>query len=518
VREITASKGIFKGKKLWDSQVKALNFITNSSKRFICLRAPTGSGKSLIGMEALDSPLFYLCSSIELQEQLLKDFPELVLLKGRNNYPCISGLFESVELCIKKPACHDCLYYKQKRKLLSSQYGVLNFHYFLNLVNFAKKEKKIEGRNIVIDEADVIETILVDLISFEFSFERLKRLGFNLGKPEKKTVVESFVKWIQVFKVFLDDLIENLASKILDIQTKIERDEELLGYEQVTLKRWNNLKNLEWKVKFLLSQDLEDNWIYYYNEKKISLKPKWLTRELTDRFLFNHGKKFLLMSATLPSKPVLCGLFGLEPDEVDYIDLESSWDITKKPVFYIPKYSISHKTRKEVKKKVRDAVSEVLEKEKERGLIHTVSYYLADYLKGLSSRLIFHDSKDKKRQFQKFISTPGAVFVSPSSARGLDLKDDLCRWIVLLKAPFPDLSDKQVSARLYGSGKFGKLWYQSQAVETIIQACGRANRHADDWATVYLYDEQIGRLLKEHKGLFPLWFRELIIFKKGLRT
>ena len=510
-----ASRGVFKGKPLWDNQVKALNFLKQSKKRFLCLRAPTGSGKSLIGMEVFDPPMFYLCSSIELQEQLLRDYPELVLLKGRNNYPCVEGVFESVELCIKKSTCPSCLYYKQKRKLLSSQFGVLNFHYFLNLMNFARPEEKKAERNIVIDEADTVETTLIDFISFDFSFKRLERLELNIKKPDKKTVVESFQVWLERFKARLEKRMGEIKSEIVRIEEKVKNDQKLLGYEQAILKRWNTYKGLEWKVSFLSSQeDLKDNWVYYYDEK-ISLKPKWLNRELTDRFLFNHGKRFLLMSATLPSKPVLCGLFGLEPNEIDYMELESTWDVTKRPVLYIPKYSLTHKTKKEVRKKIRNAVSEVLEKEKERGLIHTVSYYLAEYLKGLSPRLIFHNNKDKKRQFQKFISTPGAVFVSPSSTRGIDLFNDRCRWIVLLKAPFPDLSDKQVSARLYGSGKFGRLWYQSETIQTIIQACGRANRHAEDWATIYLYDEQIGRLLKEHKGLFPLWFRELVIFKKG---
>jgi len=130
-----------------------------------------------------------------------------------------------------------------------------------------------------------------------------------------------------------------------------------------------------------------------------------------------------------------------------------------------------------------------------------------------SGRLVSHTAKNKKNMFKYFKDKEGAVWVSPSSTRGLDLPYDLCEWVVWLKAPFLHIQDPQVSARLYGSGKFGKTWYASDACQSIIQGLGRGFRSEDDYCTTYMLDEQIGRLLKEQAGLFPMWFRDLVEFE-----
>jgi len=162
---------------------------------------------------------------------------------------------------------------------------------------------------------------------------------------------------------------------------------------------------------------------------------------------------------------------------------------------------------------MRHEISIILDNESDRGIIHTVSYVLANALEHLSPRLIIHGSADKEVQFQKFIETPGSVFVSPSSVRGLDLKDDLARWAIILKCPYLDLGDKHVQERLFNSGKWGQLWYSSQAIDSIIQASGRIVRDFDDWGRVYILDSQVGKLLQRNGGLFPRWYKEAIEYE-----
>jgi len=59
-------------------QQEALRFITDSPKKVAVVVAPTGSGKSLIGMVSAGGHQrsSYLCSSKNLQHQLTHDFPE----------------------------------------------------------------------------------------------------------------------------------------------------------------------------------------------------------------------------------------------------------------------------------------------------------------------------------------------------------------------------------------------------------------------------------------------------------
>jgi len=164
-------------------------------------------------------------------------------------------------------------------------------------------------------------------------------------------------------------------------------------------------------------------------------------------------------------------------------------------------------------KEIRNEISIILDDEDGRGIIHCVSYALGDTLRNLSDRLIFHGSTDKEIQFQKFIKTSGSVFVSPSSTRGVDLKGDLARWAVILKCPWLYLGDHHIQQRVFNSGKWGALWYSSQAIDNIVQASGRIVRDFDDYGTVYILDMQVGKLLQKNSGLFPKWYRKAIEYE-----
>ena len=81
--------------------------VVGSGKKVFLLDAPTGAGKSLVGVASykrltiMDKVLdrmtddeeeqkyrcLYLTKTIQLQEQILGDFPA-AMIKGRKNYPC----------------------------------------------------------------------------------------------------------------------------------------------------------------------------------------------------------------------------------------------------------------------------------------------------------------------------------------------------------------------------------------------------------------------------------------------
>jgi ATP-dependent DNA helicase DinG len=62
----------------------------NSGYKYIILEAPTGFGKSAVGIavaKTLGSS--YVCTATkDLQTQYARDFPFLKLAKGKNNFPC----------------------------------------------------------------------------------------------------------------------------------------------------------------------------------------------------------------------------------------------------------------------------------------------------------------------------------------------------------------------------------------------------------------------------------------------
>jgi len=505
-----ARLGKLAGKPYRPTQEQAIDFITKSTKPYLAVRAPTGVGKTCLGFESIKQPFFYICSSIALQQQAEEEYPEAVLLKGRSNYFCEP--YGTADLCVQDMPCKGCEYNEAKNEAMGNPISILNFHYFLHTANFTKK---FPYRNVIIDEADDLERTLVSFISFEFTESQLEWLGIFADMPSKKTKIYVMPSWLAQRQVEVDNVIEDMSPEIGRIMRAV-KSRKIKKYEVIALKKYRALKSMEWKLRFLTGEDLSKNWIYKYEDwkKKISLKPIWLSRKLVDRFLLDHGDRFLFMSATLPSKEVFCGMYGFKAEEVDYIDLPNVWNNEKRKVIYRPSYSLSYKNKnEETYEKVSKAVDDIMVEQPGRGIIHTVSYQLAELIGGINSgRLILHTSKNKKNMFERFKQEEGAIWVSPSSTRGLDLPYDLCEWVVWLKAPFLHIQDPQVSARLYGSGQFGKTWYASDAVQTIIQGCGRGFRSEDDYCTVYMLDEQIGRLLKEQTKLFPMWFRDLILF------
>lgn len=88
------------------------------------------------------------------------------------------------------------------------------------------------------------------------------------------------------------------------------------------------------------------------------------------------------------------------------------------------------------------------------------------------------------------------VFFSTKTDRGIDLKDDLCRSIILLKYPMPNISEVVLKTmrNLLGESAFWE-YINDMANRNMVQQCGRAVRHEDDWCEVYTLDAKVLRQL-----------------------
>ena len=89
---------------------------------------------------------------------------------------------------------------------------------------------------------------------------------------------------------------------------------------------------------------------------------------------------------------------------------------------------------------------------------------------------------------------------------GIDLRDDLSRFQVICKIPYPYLGDKLIRKKM---NKW-KWWYPLQTAKTIIQAIGRSVRSKDDYATTYILDEDWDRFYRMNRRLFPEDFHETV--------
>jgi Rad3-related DNA helicase len=91
---------------------------------------------------------------------------------------------------------------------------------------------------------------------------------------------------------------------------------------------------------------------------------------------------------------------------------------------------------------------------------------------------------------------------------GFDFKDDCARWQIITKMPYPYLGDRQVAAKKDRSPD----WYDTQTIQTVIQATGRICRSEEDWGVTYMLDEDFKILWDRRRSMFPPWFKEAIVW------
>jgi Rad3-related DNA helicase len=256
--------------------------------------------------------------------------------------------------------------------------------------------------------------------------------------------------------------------------------------DRMVIQEVENLRAMEAKLDIFMRY-MDESWILIEEKDQDGyviawrFKPTWLTPELSQEHLFKHGERFVLMSATFPSVHVLSMMLGVNKEDIQYLELPSTFPAGNRPVYLRPVANMSYRTKHEDLPKLLEGIRDVLRKHpKEKGLIHTHKWELNDQVMAIGdTRLITHtrNGNGKEEEIRQFLSSKNGVFASPSSSRGLDLPDDACRFIILAKAPYMDMKDKLVSSRYYTPGGIGRHWYQFMAAQDIVQASGRGVRH-----------------------------------------
>jgi Rad3-related DNA helicase len=254
----------------------------------------------------------------------------------------------------------------------------------------------------------------------------------------------------------------------------------------------------------------------------LNFKPVWITPDLANKFIWNHSQRWVLISATFPVLPVLCKQLGIDPDDIDnkkIYEVPSTFPPENSPVYLWPVANVVSTEMITAVPKIIKAIKTIMSwYPGNRGLIHTVSYDLCNkIISGVGSpRLITHNSQNRQDIVNGYIdgfdkNDPGnSVLISPSVERGIDLKNDLCRFIIICKMPWLGLGDKIVNARAYSSGEIGKLWYRSDAMTTIEQMAGRGVRSTEDFCDIYIIDEQVKKIYELQPSLWSTGFQECI--------
>jgi Rad3-related DNA helicase len=518
------------------------------------LCAPTGVGKSLVGatLSRYFDSSFTVTASKHLQDQYIKDIPFLKPVKGKQNFPCLKlmetekventrramrwGLScdkgqcqertskngkEIVEVCKFKPTIkkvedntHDpesCHYYLQKYDALVSKHSLWNYHAFFQIMKFNKKlfEDYLDRKISVFDEAHKIEDQIIQFVGFDIFAGQVDECNLNTEKYNF-TDLDSMIK-------LTDDIAYSYAKQIKDIKesaafqnnpdfeliTRLERRYDRAAQAKIDIATD--------KDNFVVNDPLKD---LNGNFRTISVKPIDVSKFANTFFETEYQ---IFMSATI-DKQSFCENMGFEKDDVAFVDTPTSpFPIKNRGIDLLNIKRLSYGSTENDELEVIKTIDRILdEHSEERGLILTSSIprcqKILRYLSPKNTRRIricHSKNKDGKTQdevISEHASDPIGVLLSSSLWEGVDLKDDLSRFQIIAKVPYPNYKEKRTKAKM---DKF-PLWYTSQTLTKLLQGFGRSIRSEDDWARTYVLDTAANNVFFKAQQMIPKAYHDVL--------
>ncbi len=531
--------------------------------RYFLLDAGTGIGKSAIAVTLAKyfGSAYIITVTKQLQDQYHDEF-KFKVQKGRNNFICKESEFFNKNDNCENGICrttnlkcaygitlkpeddskecftdrrgqiwyfkseNHCNYWNRKSDAINAHITLMNYASYIPEMNYVSH---FQLRKLSIyDEAHNLENQLFNHVSltlsnsiFKKDFKEALELQKNVS-PEMGS--EDSIKLSEP-KLAEEEYTEDVDKWIKSFHGLINQYKALSVMADLNEKPKQRARNMVRKLEFVRNELLEhyNDWIINpikpgqdkgkNKEGKIIFKPIEVSR-FCKKYIFKHSNYNLLMSATILNKDSFCKRHGLNPEEVLYIPAKSPFKKENRPISIKSVGPMSYNEQKKTLPKTIPVIKEILDNHKDdKGIIHTHTHKLANYLKSKLNdpRIItYSDGGDREKVIEQFKhSKELMVLVAPSVNEGVDLPNELCRFQIIYKIPYPGLNDKQVKARKERDPD----WYAYKTVSSIVQAYGRGMRTEDDYCDTYILDKNIEHLLNRRFNSFkfiPDYFKEAI--------
>lgn len=500
-------------------QKELIEFVLNSSKKVVILNAPTGIGKTAAGMtlaNIMNCRTYYIVGTKGLQDQIESEFSSMgvATIRGKGNFGCVIEPGLTAEDCKFEaltgkardcPAYKHCPYFMQRDAAQKVRITVFNYAYAITAMNYTQSWSR--AGLLIADECDSAEGWLANMVKIRFGYRDFA--DYDISFPGES---------LEEVKMMIAELGLKVGEKVAELK---KLDVNTASREQlVALKRAKNLQR-----RFLFFMDVyEENWLFKHETKRdkrfwrVEFEPLWSRK--FGQMLWSHGDKVVFMSATPGSKEEFCFKLGLNPEDVDYMEVPSPFPVENRKIVYWPVGSMTMANWDRNLSNLIITIDSIIEERiDQKGVIHTSSYKKAQDIVRRSRfgpyMMLVGREDNKTELLERFKkAAPPKVLVSPVHGRGIDLPDDEARYAIIPAVLWPDLGDEKVKRRL----EERPSWYPAQAVDSMVQAAGRIVRSMDDWGTVYLLDTQLKRLLYQNQGLFPYWWLEALFELKGRST
>jgi Rad3-related DNA helicase len=513
----------------------------------VVIDAPTGAGKSIIAIASslvlieLGKKGYIITSDLSLQDQYESDLHRLKLqwgsIKGVDNYECaVNGLPFSLGDCrlkgmsyekAKELSCYsDCGYLTARDVAINSRISLLNYAFWLIQRNYVEDKKAEEGGSpfqerdfVFFDEAHKIDEIvqnhfspkisksilvtvrLLDKFLLRYGFSRhhipkdkLEKLFYILSTSSNKTelliAMEELKKFFEIYLTISKDV--KATSKKRYSDSSVPKD------WQSAFGSFDRIKDMHCKFDDyieILKQVGVDKMVPNQTDEEVEftcIEEQWLIKKhLHERSAFK-----VFMSATIGDPVSYMKIMGI--DNAKFVRLSNDFNYDKSPIIFVNKYKLSMREKTANLPHVVEIMDKIISKHKgQRGVIHCGSYEFMNYIMSKSKhtfRLInYENSKEKASTLELFKKKEGAVLVGPSILEGLDLKDDMSRFQIFFKVPYPSLGSPHIKAKMNQVPG----WYDWKTTVSFLQGVGRSVRSKDDWAVTYVLDACFKNLLNK---------------------
>jgi Rad3-related DNA helicase len=471
-----------------------------------------------------------------LQDQYADTYDSICDLKGKENYECeeyACSCAQGAEFArLNKTSCESCPYSSARESYINGGISLTNFYlYILYAMYNPKLMEARAARVLIVDEAHEFDDVMTGFVSIKITETIIKKFKFSnepvlLKELKQISTIAHYVEFLKYLNTEIVSTQEQMEKGMYKAPRDVVSDKRDLKLSKVLnvknsdvklMQVMTDLKQYQLKIEIFLKEykDNPNNWVLEtsYNEKlrqkELSLEPIW-AYDYLDKYVFSHYDMVFLMSGTILDKNLFCQLNGLDVEKAVYYSIESPFPVKNRPIYYMPVGKMSFKQKEETFERYIPYIKKILDKySTSKGVIHTNSFELSNWIQKSikDKRLIFHDSTNKDEMLKMHCeSDKPTVIVSPSMDTGVSFDDDLARFQIIAKIPYPTLGSQKNKMRQSNNPD----WYAWKTVSGIIQMSGRPVRSNKDYADTIIIDGSFGDVMKHSSQFLPDWVQNAI--------
>ena len=492
-----------------------------------------------------------LQEQLEEDFERFKLFDHFSMLKGTSNYECTLGTIQNKvktfypdRLCTgmsgeekSQLSCYPTCEYIQKRfEAARADCAVFNYSYFLNIMKMKSNPYFAIRPLTIADEAHLLPDIILSHFNLEltqFSCNKINKIieqiKYNFGKSMEEDVIIGNTLLAECFEFFNKSVvvladITYYMEKYLELiiwlrglnppkdkkavfNQMFDKDIKKLSEEQKSMDYGEYIASLNTReADLFIESTFVTNHVFQHNLGARAMKTYKHTvndmseAEMCKKHFLSKIEKGVFMSATLGNVDEFAELIGMDKSEYAGLRLPSNFDFSNSPIKICKSGFLNYANfNTNITKIISDTlrICEYLHPN-QKGIIHTSTFIIANKLQEETcflpnhKRYLYYSNTEEKAKCIDLMKTSDFpyIIIGPSLYEGIDLKDDMARFNIIMKAPYSGMSEyiKKKAIRF-------PFWYERNTLEKLVQAIGRTNRHQKDWSVTYLLDSSLEKLI-----------------------